>query len=415
MRKAWVDAVIDTQSAHKTTFLKTYSAGQSMCSNTEEDSLLLVRYEEKVPTPELATGKRRGTTTTEYDSDDERLIIDEPSKTQKPSTTTPHDDKFMKCPHCKFTTKFKLSLKDHTLRHFKLKPYECGVCNITGYKTQMHKHFYVHHPGSALLIKKVEIPTGPPLITTDLSKVRERFSEIKPRASVKTIVCLLCEINIPENMVKEHMSSVHPNCEEQFAKKGTVVYRCRACLKLEYTLESVTLHSQKEHPNDELNYSLFKLGSHSSRDTVTCIHCNVRFKYAADFRIHLDTTHANIKGNTNLDCEVINLEDSEEPYNTVPIKRKINPDITIEPVRKKTARKSTTKLPKLTARKSTTKLPLLPDVEPEYSFYGTKPSLDQYCNVTTNLPFFGTMMPFTLRKLSKTINIDPKVVVEKLF
>lgn len=440
IRNAWLTSVIQTQ---KETINSTkFVAGAVIIDSPEkepltqepENSLLVVRYQEDIPTPEEDLAKRneenfakrkeeearqredalakrkRSAYNTGDDSDEERLVIDEPQPAARDL-----DDK---CPYCKFSTPFKYSLHSHILRHYQLKPFMCPQCDFNGYNQSVNRHQQLHH-AKVLPMIKVQIPKGKPsIIDLDLSIGRKKSQHV--------FKCLLCEKSVPEEEMDTH---IHPHREAQFAQSGDVVYKCCNCTALRKSLSRLREHHNTNHPNTEIKYVITKI---DDRVTLLCLSnkCKRKFRSMEGLKQHHESKHAPaaLKYKTvdeKAKTEVTELSDDDDPE-VIPKPQKRTFTAAFVPARKPVARKSTTKLPLShpVARKSTTKLPFLTydelssetsesDMEEEYTFYGTKPpSFDNYAKVTTLMPFLNTLMPFTLKKLSEYVDINPKVVLE---
>ncbi|XP_047032782.1 uncharacterized protein LOC124639458 [Helicoverpa zea] len=351
-----------------------------------DNSLLVVRYEERVPTPEVLPPSRKRPAP---ESDDERLVIDEVGPRKR--TDRP-------CPHCPFYSKYYQTWKEHVLKHFNLKPYTCSYCDFTStYRQGVATHLARNHPGQPAQIKTTPIPQTPTAAAIQLIQP----IPISADEDVPKLICLHCDRSIPENEVDSHL---HENIKPDFAKKGDVVVKCCICLVLRLDVASLQEHHNLAHPGVPMNYALFKL-HYDTREIHYCAHCDdTAFKFLRDLRTHHNAAHP-----------MLLFKYTTVPYHSDDGKKKESSP----PPHKRCARKSTTKLPggKTVAKKSTTKLPYsVPSTsEDGYSFYNTKPEpLDKYANVTTLMSFCNRMMPFTLKKLSEIINIEPKVIVQDI-
>lgn len=391
MRAAWVAGIIQAQkgilhSVSTPTGSEPPTPEKSM--ETDNNSLLVVRYEERVATPEQlsAAGRKRAAP----DSDDERLVIDESGPRKKTLRT---------CPHCPYKSKYYNSWKEHVLKHHNLKPYSCCYCDYScSYRQGIIGHTEKAHPNEPLQMKMTAIPPGESYV---ISPKKRPSAEVEV-VVVPKVICLFCENSIPETDVEFHL---HENIRPDFARKGDVVVKCCICLVLRLDVKSLQEHHSLAHPHVPVNYALFKL-HHDTRETHFCGHCDdIGFKFLRDLKTHHNAVHPTLL-----------FKYTTVPYAPVDSHKERKRE---EPPQKRCARKSTTKLPggKTVARKSTTKLPYsIPEASDDgYSYYKTRPEpLENYANVTTLMSFCNTMMPFTLKKLSEIINIEPKVTVEDI-
>ncbi|XP_012548180.2 uncharacterized protein LOC101742695 [Bombyx mori] len=390
MRREWVAHVIATQKVflHQSTPApgpsdETKTALQLM--EPDENSLLVVRYEERVPTPEQ-------TPPAPQDSDEEKLIIDEPKM--------PNKNKPKSCKHCSYSTKYSKALREHTLRHYGLKPYSCGYCDYTGHRPALLAHLDQAHPGQKHSISSIQVPDRPPLNLNLKVYGKKTIAD-----EANKLICLICEKTVLEKDSETHL---HDNAEGQFAKKGDVVVKCGICLALRKDVGSLQEHYSAAHAGATIiNYAYFKLQC-DSRDTHHCDYCNKRFRFLMDLRSHHSAVHSTLKLKYTTTSSLPPNEEVET------LKRKTSEE-SAQPPPKRVARKSTTKLPRVNAvaRKSTTKPPGVGDQQ--YSFYGSKPPpADQYANVTTMMSFCNSLMPFTVKKLREIIKVDPKVVLKDI-
>lgn len=427
MREAWVTAAIRAQKLamnEADTNLDNLSDDSNQGASALENSLLVVRYEQRVPTPEeemRVSRKRASTVPTAQlaspDSDEERLIIDEPSsESGEPKRRFEKNEPIKQCPHCTFTTKYQQAIRYHILRHYDLRPFICNYCQQTCQRFSMESHNEACHPGIPESFSRTKIPSGPPTALV-LKKGRRvvLHEEDKSKEDVPKIICLVCEKSMSES---EKSSHVHDNFVAQFAKKGDVVVKCCICLALFLDVDHMMGHHKTCHSNETLNYAYFKL-HYDTREIHYCGHCDLRFKFIRDLRAHHNTIHSSLQlkyeirpfvfGVLDTGSDIKSLEENSDGKKS---------DLRPPPV-KRVARKSTTKLPiQAVAKKSTTKLPFRShdsdsEGEKEYSFYGTKPSPPEDMeNVTALMPFCNTMMPFTFKKLSEIIKINPRVLVK---
>ncbi|CAK1541810.1 unnamed protein product [Leptosia nina] len=375
LRTAWVDAVLECQ---KLSMNCETPEKHSESPEPPENSLLVVRYEETVPTPEIQATSNR-------DSDDERLVIAEQQRGRKRKAT-------LTCDHCPFISSNKKTLTEHLLRHYGLKPYICVYCKLTGPLRSLQKHQKIYHAMKPMKIETTEVPNEPP---------NEYLRKNKKVQSFAYCVCLTCQSPVMEMDVSDH---IHDNIEPEFGRFGEVIVRCSTCNTLHKDIGKFQEHSKIKHPNDG-NYVFYKL-SHEHRPNQACTLCPQKFSLKKDLRAHIEAMHAKSMEyatiERRLSKDVIVLDDEEDTL----------AEVTPSP-RRKVARKSTTKLPwtKSVARKSTTKLPMNYN---EYSFYGTTFSADGLENVTTLMPFYNTVVPVTFQRLSDILNVNPRVVVKKM-
>lgn len=450
MRAAWVSAVIHIQKQNMTqpedSSTSSAKDDQSNVFDSIDNSLLAVRYEEKVPTPEEEMLQRKKGThsafavpaATTLDSDDERLVIDEPSTDEAETPPKKKQESKKKCKYCDFTTKYNQAMYTHTLRHYNLMPFNCASCGFSCHKTSMAHHFANYHPGEPEKCTKTPIPSGPPLtINLDNKRYRRSLSdELTPHKKEKEksesapkkedakakedgpkTVCLVCEKVVSE---AEKSSHFHDKIPVTYAKKGEVVVKCCICLALLLDDSAMQEHHSANHPDTSINYAYFRL-NYDTREILYCAHCKKGFKFIRDLRTHHKTLHNSLsfkyesKPYTPGSHDLLDNEQEGTSY----IKRK-NENYILPPP-KRVAKKSTTKLPNRTvARKSTTKLPFVAfgdsDIEREnFSYYGTKPTpIEQLDKVNMVMSFSNTMMPMSMRlkKLSEIMNIDPKVIIE---
>lgn len=388
MRAAWVSTAIqkqktDIQNVATPAYSEPPTPEKTIPDN--DNSLLVVRYEERVPTPDQVTVRRKRPAPTipatptpvtlqTPETDAERPIFEEPGAKKKPDNP---------CPYCDYKSPFKNNVKIHMLTHFNLKPYTCGYCKFSSHKKGINKHVQQMHPDKPMKVKMTEIPP-----------------DARKSADARRVICLVCERAVPDEELDTHL---HGNVKPQFAKVDIVI-KCCVCLTLCLDAEALKVHHSATHPDEAVNYSLYRL-CYDSRETYQCAYCNNRFKYIKDYKAHHTAVHAEMP---------FNLASSAFSPPAVDTADKISDGSTVV-VQKRCARKSTTKLPSAVAKKSTTKLPLSVATsldDEEYSYYGTRASpLAQYSHVTTLMSFCNKMMPFTVKQLSDLLNIDPKVVL----
>ncbi|XP_046963748.1 uncharacterized protein LOC124532741 [Vanessa cardui] len=400
IRSAWIEAVIRVQ---KLTMNYVPLPSKSFVKDTEqseeksdvpENSLLVVRYEERIPTPEEQMVRR--STALNTDSDDDKLIIDEPIESKKAKALNC-------CPHCEYQTINSKVSRAHILRHYNLRPFTCSYCGQDGSKKAIEQHQKNVHLNQPIKLIYTPIPTESPL---DFFQMQSANLNDQTK-----LVCLVCRNAFTEAETALH---VHDNIKTSFGKKGDVVVKCSVCSTLHKDITAYFNHHKSLHGSISVNYVFEKLTI--SKDTKLKYNAS-RNKKLANL---MDTKTSDLNDSSNsintaepIPTEVvIDLDDDDE----VGTKRR-NLEVSNLSTSRKVARKSTTKLPfkRSFARKSTTKLPFNVTSEPEeFSYYGTRPSTENLDGVTTMMSFCNIMMPFTLKKLSAIININPVVEVEML-
>lgn len=413
IRSAWIEAVIRVQKLSMN-YVPVSAKNIDKCSmeteasDVPDNSLLVVRYEERVATPEEQMARKTpAQIISSQDSDDDKLVIDEPGESRKVRASK-------NCPYCSYSTINMGILNVHILRHYNLRPFMCAYCNLTGHKKVLLEHQKFAHENLPLKCLSTPIPTESP-------------EEFLKKSSVNVIdtnklICLVCRYSFTE---AESTTHVHDKTITSFGKKGEVVVKCSICFTLHKDIKAYMSHHKSSHGSvSSSNYVFSKLTVNEAKKMAyACSICEQEFNYLRDFKIHTNVNHgSNLKYNIvsksqeidRSNDEVINVDDVEDNG-----RKKKCDDFSDVPSNKhkRVARKSTTKLPcnKPFARKSTTKLPFEVQSEPEeFSYYGTRPSVDDLDGVTTMMSFCNTMVPFTLKKLSEVININPVVKVEKL-
>lgn len=429
IRNAWVKSVVDTQRDTIKVQPAPIVPGAVVIDTPEkeppepENSLLVFRYEETVPTPEETLAKRseeclarieeakrmeeqsfkkRKPVYVGDDSDDERLVIDDLMSPQVP----PLD----KCPYCDFTTPHRFSMQCHILRHYNLKPFMCPHCDFTGHNKTVSKHQAAMHIGHVLSPVRVPIPKGKPTVF-DLDAPKS----VRPKARYQ---CLLCDKSLLEDQMSSH---VHVHREPQFGKPGDDVLKCRHCGAVRQTLTGMRAH-HAVHTDLEMSYIVAKL---VGKLICKAARCYKQFGNLSALKMHHAAKHAPAPlqydglapaGDPVEEPTELSDDDERPPGG----KRRFDEAFQAAP--KRIAKKSTTRLPfsNRVAKKSTSKLPFwiyedTSESEPdeEYSYYGTRPPpMNNYSSVTTFVPFLNTVMPFTLNKLSEFVNINPKVQVK---
>lgn len=405
VRAAWIDAVIRAQKQSMDvvpvpTTEKTFHRMEDMSEEPENSLLAVLRYEKSVPTLEEEVARR--TPVSAMDSDDERLVIDEPLENRV--TKISH-----KCSICNFASHSAKFTRAHVLRHYGLKPFMCPYCNLYGMRKTIEKHQNMVHPALPINLVPTPVPDEPP---SEYLKKAASAPGPSETTAVK-LICLVCRNSFTET---ESLSHSHAGTLCVFGKKGDVVVHCNACRSLHKDVAAYTQHKKTVHPELLVDYLFIKLNTASmeSKELVyACDNCPQKFSLLRDIKSHSDANHASVLKYTLVPKHSVpeGLNESEASDRS---KRKSEDD-SILPPSKRTARKSTTKLPSSTvARKSTTKLPCNVRCETvEFSYYGTKPQ-ESYDGVVTMMPFCNKMVPFTFEKLKEIINIDPVVRVEKL-
>ncbi|XP_022120776.2 uncharacterized protein LOC110997101 [Pieris rapae] len=378
LRTAWVDAVLEVQKLSMNCASQSVDQRrQSISPDPSDNSLLVVRYEERVPTPENQSFYLRESP----DSDVDRLVISEMKHRKRKANTS--------CKYCDFSSTKKKVLNEHILQiHYDLKPYTCEYCKVTGTLGYLKRHQKVYHTVKPINIVPTQIPIETP------SEWAKKKLDVP---AIDSTICLTCQSPVLQSDIPDH---VHENTEAEFGRIGEVIIKCSTCSTLHKNIFKFEEHRKKQHSKDG-NYVFYKLTTR--RVQAKCSFCPQKFTLKKDLKAHTEASHAEQMKYANLEpqsSQVIVLDDEETMDEESP--------------RKRVARKSTSKLPfsKPVARKSTTKLPM--ENQEEYSFYGTKPCLDSLENVTTMMPFYNSYMPVTFERLSGVLNINPRVVITKL-
>ncbi|KAM3964042.1 LOW QUALITY PROTEIN: uncharacterized protein ACR2FA_002089 [Aphomia sociella] len=402
IRASWVATVIQVQKVClKNQAMETVeSSPEKADGDAMDNSLLVVRYEENVTMPDEIARRKRPAPTPSADSDNETLLIDEPSDDLAVSKKTG----CKKCPYCDFhhhTKSYSQVMNHHILRHYNLKPYTCRYCDFNGYKLNVGMHIQTKHPNLPVISSPTPIPSGAPLIL-NLNEQKNKKT-VSPADECQKNVCLICEKLFTDTETLTHCHDKEKPCV--FAKKGDVVVKCCICLVLRKNVVSLQEHHNSVHGDVAINYAYFKL-LHDTREIQSCEHCKKSFKFIKDLRRHHNAVHSSLTLKYKTVPFVLSAVDVDDNDDVVKV---------IPPPVKRVAKKSTTKLPTQSiAKKSTTKLPVY-NTELEYSYYGTKrDSLEKFRHVTTLMPFYNRMMPFNMKKLSELIDIDPKVLVKDI-
>ncbi|XP_072934213.1 uncharacterized protein [Epargyreus clarus] len=378
LRAAWVAAVLRVQKLSMNYMPVKHPEPQPPApepADTTDDSLLVVRYAENIPTPEEQMKNRN-------DSDDDRLVIDEP-QAQNPG--------MLQCTHCPAVFKMERFFAGHVLKHYGLKPFMCSYCPYSHSRKQLECHMAAVHPGRPMKFRSTPIP--------DVSPAEYKNSHPE-NVELPGIICFVCRKWMTKIEWKAHFKEI--------GKEGDVVMKCCHCSSVHKNGDAFTLHHKQFHHNAPMEFLPYTLQNEST--IHWCHDCSVKHAFLKDFKSHCMKMQG-IKPPMCIDNTVIEIHDEDTG-----VKRKAD-DNTIVPIPKRVAKKSTTKLPDIlsVAKKSTTKLPFeVPFECEEYSYYGTKPDMDNLENVTTLMPFCNTMVPFSLKKLSEIIEIYPLVVVKDI-
>lgn len=383
LRTAWINAVLDTQ---KTSInIDTEDNSESMETPALDNSLLVVRYEERVPTPEASMLSRRkrsaptASTSATADSDDERLFIDEDSdsddsdKIQTPEKQDKKKTEAFECAYCGYTSKYKQVFEDHTFRHYNQNPYKCDYCDYTCYVANKVGHHTKFHPDKPYSFSRNKLPEGPPArikLTNHKSKVKkvEPAPKVdpKPKDDGPQVICLYCEKAMSDIQAKTHG---HEGKLVQFGKKGEAVVKCCICFALLLNVTSMLEHHNLNHSTETINYAFYKL-HYDSREIYQCGNCDKRFRLLSDCRSHHNASHSSLQLKYVTKPHLHGYEECEEAKD----KRK-SEDNNIYPSAKRIAKKSTAKPPGLISISNlTTKQNNDEDSESEveeYSYSGT--------------------------------------------
>ncbi|XP_063833296.1 zinc finger protein 48-like [Ostrinia nubilalis] len=259
-------------------------------------------------------------------------------------------------------------------------PLACLACN-EGLSQENRNKVRVSHRGHnpLLLVRPTTLPPQP----------------VDQPWSPAPLACLACNEGLSQISADIHRLS-HPN--HMVVPKTATVIKCTTCGTRHASAAEGREHAAREHAGQPRALATYRMLA----DVRRCLYCNNCAATYREMALHNKTAHPDLPPAIKEELQlsfIAKLDDDEPP--------------------KKVAKKSTTKLPAQTvAKKSTTKLPFFyydeSDVE-EYSYYGTKPTpIENYENVTTLMSFCNTMVPFTMKKLSEIIEINPRVIVEDL-
>lgn len=207
-----------------------------------------------------------------------------PKKVNKPDKS--------KCPYCDFES--HSGIRMHIMRHWKVKPLKCGYCDFTAIrKIELRPHIARIHPGEPYLAIKNKLPE-----TQEIIQVGAKNNNLP-----KPFMCLKCEHSLDSDKIREHEVLCHNG--DKHAKimlKKSIVYKCIMCMQLTPDIPSVMEHCRREHPNQEMNYVMHKLGNPKSKrimpkDVVKivykycCLHCQVKTQSFCELLDHHKKSH----------------------------------------------------------------------------------------------------------------------------
>ncbi|XP_041971746.1 uncharacterized protein LOC121727813 [Aricia agestis] len=370
LRADWVESAVRSQTAAISEERSTASGvTREALPDQGDNSLLVVRYERQVTTPEEEMARPRPP---------------EPTAAADPPPADPaRPDAVQRCPHCSYITMHAKLLTSHVLKHYDLKACSCPYCGLDGHRKQVIKHQRTAHPQEPVDVVDTEIPRETP----------QEYFRRKFESGTK-LVCLVCRRPFAEAAARTHR---HNDFKPDFGREGDFVVMCCVCSMLHKEVTGCLNHHRACHPQDEVNYAICKL---AAGPDVSCSACSAEFSTADDLKAHMLQQHPgrSAPGASDADSRL-----------DVGTKRK-SADDGPAPARK-VAKKSTSKQPRPFAKKSTTKLPLAAPPD-EYSYYGrTPPSEDLEKSIL--IPFCNTMMPFTMRKVPEIFG-NPVVPVKKI-
>lgn len=351
-----------------------------------DESLLVVRYEEDIPTPDFHQPQVPIPT----DSDEEKLVIDEPVEKDAVASSSRN------CTICGQVIPQRQQMRNHMLKHYNLKSYDCGYCSFNGTRLSIINHQKINHAPKPLLLMSASIPNVPPL------------EYARKLSANDSIICLVCRNSIIESEVKDH---VHPNEIVSFAKKGDVVLKCIYCSALSKDLHTHSMHHQKLHQKMESSYTTMTFSPAEDKEKpYYCKKCEKTFSLLKQLKAHSRT---NCSGTSRMPIVSINkmkLDDVGKP-DKVGKKRKNDDNSNI--TSKKLVKKSTTKSQiKVFARKSTS-LPGGGQRKGESSpSKRNKPNEELNC--IKKMPLCKKRVPVKVNKLNEIINKSPIVVVERM-
>lgn len=312
---AWVTAVVQTQK-HAMDSVPASEAAMPLDETT-------MPLDETTQLDSSSNTELNDTLSDEDDEDDERRLVIDTGGVRSYG-----------CTFCGYIGKTAHSLSTHMYRHYNLKPYKCSHCNYNNYTQAVHKHISVCHPNEKCLIVKAKLPEGPPMRLQLPSRGKKPADTAT--GTVK-YVCLICE-EITSNK-REHMNNKHKDANkfDQFLFQDDVAYACGVCVTLYKNLGKYKEHWLATHPNEPLNFRMFKL-SYGSNNFALCQFCRRKFKYYHELRVHIEAAHSNRKHKMQPDNPVDAPSTSEFSAK----RQKMSP---VKLTVKKTARKSVTKLP----------------------------------------------------------------------
>ncbi|CAG9126478.1 unnamed protein product [Plutella xylostella] len=344
-----------------------------------DNSLLVVRYEEDA--------ERRA------DSDDERLVIDEPAPPAPPAPAAPAPARpagAFSCAYCSHSTNSRGGLADHVLRHYSLKPYRCGHCGLNAHLQTLARHHERDHPGLPRRVSRVPAPAAPPPAAAPPAA-----APASPAA-----YCLICSRAVPEAECAAH--ACRADHQPQLRRPARAPRRRHAPAP----------PAQRALRCEQLP------------DQVLCRlrRCGKVFTTMAAYLAHHDDKHAPTPPGLERK-PVLRLVPASDDGDLTdePAAGKRRLEDAGEPPVKRVARKSTTRLPaQRVARKSTARLPwhaAAPGREAagDYSYYGAAPApLARYADVRTHLSLPGSAhpLPVTVRALANILDICPRLVLK---
>ncbi|CAG9559004.1 unnamed protein product [Danaus chrysippus] len=356
-----------------------------------DESLLVVRYEENIPTPDFHQPQVPIPT----DSDEEKLVIDEPVEKDIGASCSRN------CTICGQVIPQREQMRKHILKHYNLKPYSCGYCSFNGTRTAVINHHKRYHAPETLRLMSASIPKVPP----------QEYAK-KPSANVSSVICLVCKKSIMESEVKDH---VHPTEIVSYAKMGDVVLKCTVCSALSKDLNTHLMHQQKVHKKMKTTtYTSLTFNpaedkeepmSRSYHIFYQCNKCEKKFSSMKELKVHKTTNCSETCRMPIVSINKMKIDDKDK----VGKKRK-NDDKsnnTSKKVAKKTTRTSQIKRFDL---KSTTRLSTDGQDKGESS---NKPNEELNC-FKTMIPVCNKLVPDTSNMLNNIKDKKPVVVVEKI-
>ncbi|XP_061382443.1 uncharacterized protein LOC116778173 isoform X2 [Danaus plexippus] len=384
-RDAWVSTVLTVQrlSMAEEPQVQTGSKKDSRL----DESLLVVRYEEDIPTPDFHQPQVPIPT----DSDEEKLVIDEPVEKDAVASSSRN------CTICGQVIPQRQQMRNHMLKHYNLKSYDCGYCSFNGTRLSIINHQKINHAPKPLLLMSASIPNVPPL------------EYARKLSANDSIICLVCRNSIIESEVKDH---VHPNEIVSFAKKGDVVLKCIYCSALSKDLHTHSMHHQKLHQKMESSYTTMTFSPAEDKEKpYYCKKCEKTFSLLKQLKAHSRT---NCSGTSRMPIVSINKMKLDDVGKSDKVGKKRKNDDNSNITCKKLAKKPTTKSQiKVFARKSTS-LPGGGQRKGESSpSKRNKPNEELNC-IKTKMPLCKKRVPVKVNKLNEIINKSPIVVVERM-